>query len=200
MSGSLLSYRFATGKWVCSCQALSPSVGSSSLKTKAAAAKPPSNTGFVQTCPCCGFWPHIPAFPSLPASFQPPAATFSFLLLYIFFLISPESCLHFLKGRWNHIFSKEAFLRKQVLSDVRPLIFFSFLQAYLREGSDLKGYKFLHAKDHWIIEYSELGGTHKDHWIPTTDPAQDSPKNNTMYPRILSNHFLSSVRLGVVPT
>lgn len=35
-------------------QAICLSVGSGSLKTKAAAAKTPGNTGFVQTCPCCG--------------------------------------------------------------------------------------------------------------------------------------------------
>lgn len=36
-------------------KAISLSVDSSSVKTKAAATKPPSNAGFVQTCPCYGF-------------------------------------------------------------------------------------------------------------------------------------------------
>lgn len=48
----------------------------------------------------------------LPAAFQPPAAAFSFLLLYMSFVISSEYCLHFVEGRWNWIcfqarFSKE---------------------------------------------------------------------------------------------
>lgn len=69
----------------------------------------------------------------LPAAFQPPAATFSFLLLYIFFLISPESCLHFLKGRWNWIFFQARFSKEaSFMWSVRTITFFT--SPYLRQG------------------------------------------------------------------
>lgn len=54
--------------------------------------------------------------PLLPAAFEPPAATSSFLpAIYIFFLICPVSCLPLWKGRWNWNSFKPDFLRKQVL-------------------------------------------------------------------------------------
>lgn len=99
-------------------KAVSLSVDSSSLKTKAAATKPPSNAGFMQTCPCYGFWPGIFAFPSSLQLSSHLLPLLALCLLYIFFLISPKSCLHFLKRKWNWIFFKSGFLRKQVLWDL----------------------------------------------------------------------------------
>lgn len=51
-----------------------------------------------------------------------------------------------------------------------------------------------------IIGHSESEVAYKDHWSPTPDTVQNSPKSHTMYLTVLSKCFLSYVRLGVVTT
>lgn len=109
------------------------SKGSSSVKTKAAAVKVPSHAGCALACP----WAGIPA----PCS-QPPA----FCLLFILFLIFPESCLYFWKERWNWIFFKSGFLRKQFVCDISrscPWLFNLLISHSWDRECDLNDGKFL---------------------------------------------------------